>query len=172
MWYHLQSLSYDVCLVPSLRASKSAQSCFSALLCYILYFQSLPGVIIILTRFRYIVWPHVRRYIFNSITSVFFAWELAIDTVSIPYSRPIAGWAIILRISSCRIGPLTLDPWHWTPDIGPLTLDPWHLSPDVPSTLCPLVRFCIHISIALQGASQIIEIGGMWQLAILHLNIS
>ena len=69
MWYHLQSLSPDVCLVPSLRVSKSPQSCYSALLCYILYFQSLPGVIIILTRFLYIVWPHARRHIFNSITS-------------------------------------------------------------------------------------------------------
>ena len=31
-WYHLQSLSSDVCLVPSLRVSKSPQSCYSALL--------------------------------------------------------------------------------------------------------------------------------------------
>ena len=46
-WHHLQSLSSDVVLVPSLHVSKPPQSCFPTPLCYImLYLQSLPDVII------------------------------------------------------------------------------------------------------------------------------
>ena len=45
-WYHLQSLSSDVFLVSSLYVAKLHQSCFPAPLCYVLYFQFLPDVIV------------------------------------------------------------------------------------------------------------------------------
>ena len=45
-WYHLQSLSSDIFLVSPLYVAKPPQSCFPAPLCYVLYFQSLPGVIV------------------------------------------------------------------------------------------------------------------------------
>ena len=45
-WYHLQSLSSDVFLVSSLYVAKPYQSCFPAPLCYVLYFQFLPDVIV------------------------------------------------------------------------------------------------------------------------------
>ena len=35
---------------------------------------------------------------------------------------------------------------------------------------CVLVYFCTHVTIALQGASQIFEFGDLWQLGRLHLN--
>ena len=45
-WYHLQSISSDLFLVSSLYVAKPPQSCFPAPLCYVLYFQFLPGVIV------------------------------------------------------------------------------------------------------------------------------
>ena len=53
-----------------------------------------------------------------------------------------------------------------------LAHDPWHLPPVVTSTLCPLVPFCIHVSIALHVASQMFKFGDLWQLGRLHLNTS
>ena len=46
MWYHLQSLSSDVFLVSSLYVAKPPQYCFPAPLCYVLYFEFLPDVIL------------------------------------------------------------------------------------------------------------------------------
>ena len=78
-------------------------------------------------------------------TFSFFTWELVTGTVSISYS--IAGWTIILCIFPLTCGGTLLS----------------HLHPVVPSTLRHLVYFCTHVTIALQGASQIFEIGDLWQ---------
>ena len=45
-WYHLQSISSDVFLVSPLYVAKPQQSCYHVILCYVLYFQSLPRVIV------------------------------------------------------------------------------------------------------------------------------
>ena len=45
-WFNLQSLSSDVFLVSPLYVAKPHQSCFPAPLCYVLYFQSLPDIIV------------------------------------------------------------------------------------------------------------------------------
>ena len=47
-WYHLQRCSSDVFLVSPLYVAKPSQSCFPVPLCYVLYFQSLPDVIVFL----------------------------------------------------------------------------------------------------------------------------
>ena len=81
-WYHLQRLSSDVFLVSSIYVAKPPQSCFPAPLCYVLYVQSLPDVIVSLSHGLLVCG---RMPIFISVTSSFFTWELVNGTVSIPY---------------------------------------------------------------------------------------
>ena len=59
--------------------------------------------------------------------------------------------------SSC--GPFPSRAWYYL-----VASDAWYLSPVTPSTMCPRVYLCIHITITLQGASQIFEFGDLWQL--------
>ena len=81
-------------------------------------------------------WPFAHLHIFISFTSNFFTWELVINTVSIPY-RTTTLWIFLLTRA-----------W-WYPLVA---YDSWNHPPVVPSSLCPLVFFCMHVSIALQGA--------------------
>ena len=111
-WYHLESRSSDVFLVSPLYLAKRPQSCFPVPLCNVLYFQSLPDVIVS-HMVSFSVWPHAHLHIFISVTSSFFTWELVTGTVSVQYS--IAGWTNMLCIFPSTCGGTLLS--HRTPDI-------------------------------------------------------
>ena len=74
----------------------------------------------------------------------------------------IAGWTIVLWIFQLTCGDILLS------HIGPPTFS----SRCSTHTVSYIVHFCIHVSIALQGASQIYEFGEQWQLGRLHINTS
>ena len=80
--HHLR-LSSDEFLVSSLHVFKPPQSCFLAPLCDFIYTSSLSLMSSFLMWYLG-VWPHDHLYIFISVSSSFFTWEIVIGSISIP----------------------------------------------------------------------------------------